>query len=105
MSHPRYVYVVEQGCYSSAGVVGVYISPEAAMAAHPIPANFKYPDTPTVTNGSRRGGWRPDPHAEPGYAWDNGLDWDDATRITRYEVEGEILKENAVVPPAGDPSA
>lgn len=84
---PTYVYVVEQGAYSSRGVVGVYATPEAAMAAHPLPTDYKYPDPPTHGNWSRRGGWQPDRHSEPGYSWSNGLDWDDGKDITRYELE------------------
>lgn len=64
---------MEQGAYSERGVVGVYVSPEAAMAAHP-------------------GGWQPCPYAEPGYQWDNGLDWSDSKTITRYELQGERLE-------------
>src|SRR5690349_20348094 len=86
---PKYVYVVEQGAYSSRGVVGVYVSPEAAMAAHPIPADYKYPAVPSPSNGSRRGGWQPCSYAEPGCRWSNGLDWDDGKDITRYELDGE----------------
>lgn len=89
MKEPKYVYVVEQGMYSSCGVIGVYVSAEAAMAAHPIPANYSYPDQPTASNASRRGGWRPDTYSEPGHRWSNGLDWEDAMDVTRYELKDE----------------
>lgn len=39
------VWVVEEGYYDSMRVVGVYSTPELAMAAHPAPApNDRYPD-------------------------------------------------------------
>lgn len=48
---PKYVYVVEQGCYSDKGICGVYASPEDAMAAHPVPDS--------THNRTREGGWQP----------------------------------------------
>lgn len=81
MSQSIYVYVVEQGCYSSRGVVGVYASPEAAMDAHPITAELlkRYPDA----------AWTAAAWAEDGQMWTNGGDWEDAKDITRYEVQGQ----------------
>jgi hypothetical protein len=52
------VYIVETGIYDDRSVAGVYASPEAAMAAHPIPPEYKYPAEPTASNCSRPGGWR-----------------------------------------------
>jgi len=76
------VYLVEMGCYDSAYIAGVYATPEAAMAAHPVRAAIAYP------NGSasheRPGGWQ----KRSDGTWSNGLDWDYAGDITKYEVEG-----------------
>jgi hypothetical protein len=77
------VYIVECGCYDSMYIGGVYASPEAAMAAHPVPENYKFPETPSAANLSRRGGWRTTEHG-----WDNGLDWSYSRTITEFEVEG-----------------
>lgn len=99
MSEPSiYVYLVEQGCYSDRGIVGVYATPEAAMAAHPVPVR-------QIRNGGgtreREGGWKPSTYAEPGYEWSNGLDWEDAKTITRHEVEqGEPRESLSVLTPA-----
>ncbi len=79
MNEPRYVYVVEAGCYSSRGVIGVYANPDAAMIANPIPT--------TATNRIRSGGWQPYEGAEPGTMWSNGYDWENHQDITRYELE------------------
>ena len=73
-----YVYVVEQGCYSDRGIIGVYATPEAAMADNPE----------RKRKGSRVGGWRPCRDSEPGHAWTNGRADDNAMGITRYEVQG-----------------
>jgi len=78
------VYVVEQGCYSNAGVIGVYATPEAAMSDNPIP------DRATINrNGTheRDGGWQIASYSEPNRIWTNGLDWDDHKSITAYEVQ------------------
>ncbi len=82
------VYVVETGCYDSRFVSGVYASPEAAMAAHPIPADYKYPNPPSAANLSRPTGWTRDTYADDTVSWSNGLDWDNAASIEEYEVEG-----------------
>jgi len=84
---PKYVYVVEFGMYSSRGVVGVYDTPEAAMADHQIPSDYKYPKIASGANMSEPGGWRPSTYAESGQRWENGLDWDDHGCIERYEVK------------------
>lgn len=83
MSEPRYVYVAEQGCYSSRGVVGVYESPEAAMADLPVTDEMRksWPDA----------GWHADSYSEPGHSWSNGCDWESAIDVTRYELSGESL--------------
>ena len=75
-----YVYVVEQGLYSSRGIVGIYASPEAAIGAHPVPMNRD--------DLVREGGWQLRDDAEPDACWWNGFDWDSSKTITRYEVEG-----------------
>ena len=90
MSDPIYVYVVEQGEYSSRSIVGVYATPEGAMADHPVgptmtAANIRRTDG---TYGPGRLGWVADSGAEPGCSWENGGDWDDRKVITRYEVQG-----------------
>lgn len=80
---PVKVYVVEQGCYENRGVVGVYASAEAAMLAHPIPADYRYPETPTAFNASRPGGWKKTSET----TWGNGLDWDLSCEVIEYELE------------------
>ena len=65
---PLYVYVLEQGCYSDRGIIGVYESPAVAMAEYPK-------DRWTMPAGS-----------EPGTLWDNLKDWDESRTITRYQV-------------------
>lgn len=80
----RKVYVVEEGAYEQRHVAGVYESVESAIAAHPIPDDFKYPARPDVGNGSRQGGWQ---KHEQWDIWDNGLDWDASKTITEHEVE------------------
>lgn len=83
------VYIVETGCYEQRGVAGVYASVEAAMAAHPIPADYKFPAKPSAYNHSRPTGWTQHEWAHSGQTfvrWSNGLDWDDAADITPYEV-------------------
>lgn len=76
------VWIAEQGAYENCGIVGVYATAELAMDAHPIPADFKYPDHPTAGNMSRRGGWRQDSDGN----WDNGLDWDAGVSVRSFEV-------------------
>ena len=77
--YPRYVYVVEQGCYSNRGIIGVYDSPESAMADNPITKDTirRYP----------KAKWEQKEDGEIGYWWSNGCDWDDAVDITRFEVQ------------------
>lgn len=89
---PQYVYIVEQGAYSNRGVVGVYVTAEDAMADHPIPADYRYPNKPSARNTSHRGGWQPATDAEPGHLWSNGLDWEDGKYITRYELQGALSR-------------
>lgn len=96
---PQYVYIVEQGAYSNRGVVGVYVTAEDAMADHPIPADYRYPNKPSARNTSHRGGWQPATDAEPGHLWSNGLDWEDGKYITRYELQGALSR----VPQGRDP--
>lgn len=70
------VYIVQFGCYDEESIRGVYVSPEAAMEAHPMPDKD--------TNKIREGGWQKDDWG----AWQNGYDWQDAGTITEYEVLG-----------------
>jgi hypothetical protein len=59
------VYVVTMGCYSGVGVVGVYSTPEKAMAGRK--GKFRYEDTFKT--------------------WSNDLEWDLFTEITEYELD------------------
>lgn len=54
------------------------------MEHHPVPARAI-----TQRRGTyeREGGWRPSVYAEDGQQWDNGLDWEDAKEIIRFEVD------------------
>ena len=65
------VWVAEQGRYSSRGIVGVYATPEAAMADNPIPAKL-----------AETGKW-----TESDGCWTNGLEWDDLISIEPWEVK------------------
>lgn len=80
-SESRKVYVVEVGCYSDRYIAGVYSTPEAAMAAHPIPERMHRSDTIE----GREPEWKKDPESE---SWSNGLDWGSAASIDAYELEG-----------------
>lgn len=77
------VWVVERGKYESVCVAGVYSSAERAMAAHPIPADFKYPEAPSPYNQSRPTGWTEDEHGN----WRNGLDWDSHVFVSPYDLD------------------
>lgn len=75
----RVLYLAERGCYEQRNVVGVFDSAERAMAALPggkwtrtVWTNF--PDYPDL---SRVHHWQD---------WSNGLDWEDACRVTSVEV-------------------
>lgn len=82
------VYVVEQGCYSSRAVVGVYATPGAAMAAHPPASAKSNAWNPARGHVSRPGGWQRDPHTSDELpSWSNGLDWVDAATITAYKLQ------------------
>ncbi len=63
-----FVYIVEQGEYSDRGIVGVYESSEAAIVDHP-------------------GKWTVHNESVGDSYWTNGLGWDDAKCISRYEVQ------------------
>lgn len=78
MNAPTYVYVVVQGCDSNQDVIGVYSSPERAMEAHPV-RKPRHPE-------ERDGGWQPDVYAER-QSWYNGLDWEAAETIERFELD------------------
>lgn len=89
-----WVWIVETGSYENRGVSGVYASREAAIAAHPIPSNYAYPEKPTASNASRRGGWRPNNPEDPdNCSWSNGLDWDAAADVYPMEVKGAVDPE------------
>lgn len=75
------VWIVEVGCYDERYIQGVYSSPEAAIAANPLPTH----DRVTVT---RPGGWAKVEQDE-WVEWDNGLDWDDAARCYSLTIDGE----------------
>ncbi len=77
------VYVVEMGCYEASRIVGVFSSPEAAMAAFPVTRGPKVAP-PTAGCMERKGGWENYGNGR----WGNGLDWDDAASITEYELQG-----------------
>lgn len=77
------VYVVELGMYASSQVVGVYATPDAAMAAYP-PSREGKRGNPYSGSRERPGGW----YKRTDGAWDNGLDFDEAAQVTEYDVEG-----------------
>ena len=63
-----YVYVLEMGEYSNAGIIGVYDSPTAAMAEFP------------------KDRWTMDSDAEPGLLWVNNRRHENRRTIMRYRV-------------------
>lgn len=72
------VYIAERGVYEDRHIVGIYDSPERAMAALPDgvwtkTTNADYPDWP---DRRRVNHWA---------LWDNGLDWDNAATVTESE--------------------
>ena len=82
------VYVLETGCYSDKYVVGVFATPEAAMAARPVRPNAQ------KASWVDKVGWREDASHfdEDGYGgrlptWSNGCDWSDLACIEEYEVQ------------------
>ncbi len=82
------VYVASQGVYSSRSVIGVYDSPERAMAAH---------DAPGMT-------WRRDEWTGGGRTfatWRNDQDWDAHVEIEPFELvtEGPVVVTVVVKPP------
>ncbi len=77
------IYAVLTGCYENIWLSGVYSSPEKAMASHPVPADYKYPDKPSAYNSSVPGGWKKISETE----WSNGLDWDNAAHVHEYELD------------------
>ena len=64
-----YVYVVQKGCYSDRDIVGVFATPEAAMAEWPFEI------------------WSNDFY-EPGEGWTNKKHWERHLEIRRYDVQG-----------------
>ena len=75
------VWVLEQGVYSSRGVMGVYTKAETAMEeypARPVPEDFE----PSGGDESRPGGWQYEDHE-----WDNGLDWEESMTLREFEVK------------------
>lgn len=71
------VFVVESGCYEQRTVIGVYSSLEAAQETDP---NCEW------AHWSDGDGYED---------WSNGKDWDEAKRISAYELESG----SAPVPP------
>lgn len=80
---PQYVWVVECGVYEDAYVEGVYATIEAAIAANPVPEDYKFPAVPSASDVSRPGGWQQTGED----SWSNGMDWDYAARAYRMEVK------------------
>lgn len=87
------VYILEQGCYDSLHVVGVFSSIERAMEASPVrlPKQSTIVDWLAYKDGTgphpstieREGGWQ----KTDDDTWSNGLDWDDAASITEVELD------------------
>ncbi len=89
------VWIVETGMYEDKGIGGVYSSPERAMAAHPIPADYKFPKKPSAMDLSAPLGWHEEIINGVNYGWTNGMDWDNAAQLIEFEVDGDV--------PVGDP--
>jgi hypothetical protein len=81
------VYVVETGTYDEQSISGVYITPESAMAAHPIPIELSDPPVGGNAYIVVPGGWRKLEDGQERNCWYNGLDWKYAATITEYEVQ------------------
>jgi len=82
------LYAVVLGCYDDTYVAGVYSSPERAMAAHPVPADYPYPVVPSPADASRRGGWQQGADGQ----WSNGLDWSASAVIEEFWLDDEEPK-------------
>jgi len=73
------VYVLESGCYSERSIVGVFSTPELAMAAW-------HPD-PQKSWNSKGHGYKWGERDE--YGWDFDADWEDAASIQEYEIDDD----------------
>ncbi len=84
-----FVWVMEYGMYSSAGVDGVYDSPETAMASNPVTdaQRSRYP----------KAAWREHPDSQGHSSYTNGCDWEDHLRLTRFEIV--CAEQRAMLPP------
>jgi hypothetical protein len=80
----EYVWVVETGAYESCAVEGVYASIEAAIAANPVPENYRFRSEPSAYDMSVPTGWVKYDEDR----WGNGMDWDYAATATRMKVQG-----------------
>jgi hypothetical protein len=82
------VYIAEQGVYDPA-LLGVYATPELAMADNPLPKILPhgYQANPQSGIVERGGGWK---KCLDDDSWWNGLDGGFCCTITEYEVISEL---------------
>lgn len=78
------VWLVEVGCYEDRYVAGVYATVEDAIAAHPLPEGYRFPEKPSASDLSQPTGWH---QVEEG-RWSNGMDWSYAASAEAITVEG-----------------
>ncbi len=78
------VWLLEQGCYDSCVIVGVFSTAERAMEANPPREGWNR----GPASAERSGGWQ-----QLNDHWDNGLDWDDGMVLYSMEID-----EDAGVP-------
>lgn len=83
------VWIVEQGCYSERGIVGVYATAEDAMADNPVTKLVTEPPNYERGRCERPGGWQQDSDGN----WHNGLDWSEAMSVDRWTVNGRITSK------------
>lgn len=82
------VYLLYTGCYEDRGVVGVYATPDAAMAAH----QPEQPADHRGVRGNEYGRWAGTPWSyewkkdEDGESWHFDADWDDSASVEVEEV-------------------
>ena len=81
------VFILEAGCYEGRHIVGVYASPELAMAAGK--GNW------TMTVWTDIPDWPKLSRVEHYVSWNNDLDWEDRCTISAYSIERDGPKQDA----------
>ena len=69
------VWVLEQGCYNDRGVLGVFSTVQRAMEAYPSRKGWNRGSASSVLGAGKN------------VIWSNGLDWEDAMRLSEYSLD------------------